>query len=172
MTIVCASELPSTVLLQNYAGPAGYSDCYVTEVAGVVSQAAFVRAFYTTPLFRVERALLKWFASQLSTDEDIDGLASGSSNRFAAWRVGGPVRKPDSAGRLCGTYSVMAHGPRQPGPAGAKYLAVFELGRSSQVEQTHGEKSMGTGFDALLDFHKLYSRSLLRQARGRVLNRA
>jgi hypothetical protein len=38
-----------------------------------------------------------------------------------------------------------------------------------RVSKVTGEQSMGAGFNALLGFHKLYSRSLLRAASKRVL---
>jgi hypothetical protein len=67
--------MPAAAMLQKYAPPVGYTDCYVAEVAGVVSHEAFVRAFYTTPPFRVERFILRWLASRPSTDEQARVLA-------------------------------------------------------------------------------------------------
>ena len=172
MTIVRASELPSTALLQKYAGPAGYADCYVTEVAGVVSHTAFVRAFYTTPLFRVERSLLKWFASRPSTDEDVDALASGNSDRFAAWRVEGrsenQILLADFTDRTRSWLMVHANQSAQ-GPRTRLYFGSAVV---PKVNKHTDEKSIGPAFNVLLSFHKLYSRSLLRAARGRVLNQA
>jgi hypothetical protein len=51
--VVC--ELPAASLLRRYAGVDGYADCYRVDVMGVVTQAAYVEAFYTTWLFRIER---------------------------------------------------------------------------------------------------------------------
>lgn len=86
-TPVLPSEIPQTAFLRKYGKDAGYADCYVTEVAGVVSQAAFVEAFYTTGLFKVERLMLKWFAGRPSTDVDARQLAAGAVASFAVWRV-------------------------------------------------------------------------------------
>src|SRR5690606_27974393 len=52
-----------------------------------VSQAAYVHAFYTTPLFRAERLVLQWLASRPSTDLQARQLASGATEDFAAWCV-------------------------------------------------------------------------------------
>ncbi len=168
MTIVRLSELPSTALLRKYAAPAGYADCYVTEVAGVVSHAAFVRAFYTTPLFRIERALLKWFASRPSTDEDVDALVSGSSDRFAAWHVEGrsenQILLADFTGRTRSWLMVRAN----QGALGLSTLLYFGSAVVPRLDKRTGEQSMGAAFNALLGFHKLYSRSLLRAARSKV----
>ena len=82
-------EVPPGSLLRKYKDDNGYADCYVTEVAGAVSQAAFIEAFYTSRLFKVERAILKHLASRPSTDADAKQLADGGTERFAAWRVEG-----------------------------------------------------------------------------------
>jgi hypothetical protein len=52
-----------------------------------VTQARYVEAFYTTPLFKVERLLLAWFAARPSTDAEAQRLAAGEIATFAAWSV-------------------------------------------------------------------------------------
>ena len=56
---VSASEVPEGSLLNAYVGGGACTDCYSTTVTGSVSQAQYVEAFYTTPLFKLERALLR-----------------------------------------------------------------------------------------------------------------
>jgi hypothetical protein len=168
MTTVTASDLPSTALLRKYAAPVGYADCYVTEVRGVVSHEAFVRAFYTTPLFRLERAILKWFASRPSTDEDAMALASGAGDKFAAWRVEGrsedQILLADHTGRTRSWLMVRATRSAQ----GQRTLLYFGSAVIPRVNKETGEKSMGPAFTALLGFHRLYSRALLRAASTRA----
>ena len=41
------ADLPDDALLRPYLRDGGFADCYRTQVAGQVSQAAFVEAFYT-----------------------------------------------------------------------------------------------------------------------------
>jgi hypothetical protein len=166
MATVCASELPSNALLLKYAAPAGYADCYVTEVAGVVSHDAFVRAFYTSPLFRVERAILKWFASRPSTDQDAHALASGTRDKFAAWHVEARSENQlllaDFSGRTRSWFMVKVI----EGTQGPRTRLYFGSAIVPQVNQSTGRKSLGPVFSALLGFHKLYSRALLRAASG------
>ena len=80
--VVC--ELPANSLLRSYAEEGGYADCFRIDVAGVVAQAAYVEAFYASWLFKIEWALLRWFAGRPSTDEDARRLATGERSSFAA----------------------------------------------------------------------------------------
>ena len=68
-------ELPQGALLSKYQLGSAYADCYVTEVAGRVSHAEYVEAFYTTTLVKVERSLLSWLVSKPSTDLQARQLA-------------------------------------------------------------------------------------------------
>ena len=77
MSAVQPCEVPPNSLLSAYQEGAGFADCYVTEVPGTVTQAAFVQAFYTSPLFKVERTLLKYLAARPATDADAGQLSEG-----------------------------------------------------------------------------------------------
>lgn len=59
---VHTAELPAGALLQSCREAGAYADCYVCEVKGLVTHAAFVEAFYTTRLFKLERFILCWLA--------------------------------------------------------------------------------------------------------------
>jgi hypothetical protein len=51
--------VPANTLLEHYSSMnGGYTDCYVTEAPGPVSLSEYIFAFYTTPLFRLERFIL------------------------------------------------------------------------------------------------------------------
>jgi hypothetical protein len=80
-------EVPPNSLLRAYKAGAGFADCYLVEVPGAVTQEAFIGAFYTSPLFRVERKILKYLASRPATDADAMQLAAGKATKFSAWRV-------------------------------------------------------------------------------------
>ena len=80
-------EPPRDTLLARYAAqPGGYTDCYTVDLAAEISLAAYVRAFYTTPLFNAERWLLN-LAGFKATDEDAARLAEGRQDRYSAWQV-------------------------------------------------------------------------------------
>ncbi len=70
-----------------YLRNGAYTDCYATELPRRVSHAQYVEAFYTTPVFRLERWLLTAFVRKPSTDAEARQLAHGEIDAFAAWHV-------------------------------------------------------------------------------------
>lgn len=153
--MIRACPIPEGALLLPYTRM-GYADCYITELPGVVSHAEYVEAFYTGAVFRLERLLLAWFASRPSTDAQAKQLASGETDSFAAWSV--EARAPNQllvrAGRTRSWLMTV--------PAGGATRLYF----GSAVVARDGR--MGFLFNALLGFHKLYSRMLLRSAGSRI----
>ena len=168
MPVILPSEIPENTLLRRYREGGSYADCYVTEVGGAVSQAAFVQAFYTTALFKAERLLLKCLASRPSTDQEAKELAAGSRNAFAAWRVEDRDASQllVSAGRTRSWFMVV---PVNGNAAGASATRLF-FGSAviARPSREGGKPELGFVFHALLGFHKLYSRALLRAAVSRL----
>lgn len=170
MSRVQSCPLPEASLLEPYRARGAYADCYCTEVDGAVSQAAFVEAFYTTALFKVERRLLAWFAARPSSDRQARQLAEGGATSFAAWRVeartADQLLLADITGRTRSWLMVMA-----PGGTGAGQRTRLCFGSAVVPRRGAGpgRRRMGWSFHALLGFHKLYSKLLLEAARSRVL---
>ena len=167
---VCPGDLPAEALLQSSRAAGAYTDCYVCEVEGAVSLSAFVEAFYTTRLFKLERFILRWLARRPATDADARRLAEGGASTFSAWRVEGRAANQlllaDFTGR---TKSWLMVAPVMASSATERtrlYFgsAVVPLARRS----AEGKPAMGFGFHALLGFHRLYSRLLLGAARSRL----
>jgi len=70
MTTVEKCDLPESSLLLEYRNNGAYTDCYTVHVDKMISQTEYIRAFYTTIVFKAERKLLKWAVSKPSTDEE------------------------------------------------------------------------------------------------------
>jgi hypothetical protein len=153
MSRVDAIEVPTDSLLGAHARGGAFVDAYAVEIARAVDLARFVSAFYSTPLFRIERALLAVLARRPSTDDDLRRLAAGASDRFAAWQV--EARRADqlllAAGRTRSWLCVV------PDEHGTRLLFG-----SAVLPARDGR--MGALFGALLGFHRLYSRALLAAA--------
>jgi hypothetical protein len=153
-------------LLRQYKDGDGYADCYETTVAGSITQQAFIEAFYTTPLFKIERTLLKYFASKPASDADVKQLAAGKATEFSAWRVeeqsASELLLADFTGR---TRSWLKAMPVTGSASTRLYFGSAIVPRRSQDARNPG---MGWLFHALLGFHRLYSRLLLSAARRRV----
>jgi hypothetical protein len=149
-----------------YARSGAYTDCYVTEVARGVSQAAYVEAFYTGTLFKLERLLLGYLASRPSTDDQAKDLASGAIGVFAAWRVedrtDDQLLMCDLSGRTRSWFMVAPTG----GPSASTRL-YFGSGVVPVIDKS-AQATLGFTFKALLGFHKLYSQVLLSAARSRL----
>lgn len=169
MSAIRRCELPQDALLNRYSGSAGYADCYAADVTRIVSHAEFVEAFYTSPVFKLERFFLRQLASRPSTDAQARQLAQGEADTFAAWSVEDHAPNQlllrDFTGR---TMSWLMVCPTGNGPAAGTLLyfgsAVVPVGRNGT-----GRGNLGWTFRALLGFHILYSRVLLGAARSSLL---
>jgi len=76
--------VPADTMLGKYLVNGAYTDCYMTEISGPVSFSEFIFSFYTTPLFKIERLILKLSVSKPSTDVQARKLANSEINKFAA----------------------------------------------------------------------------------------
>jgi hypothetical protein len=169
MSAVRPCEVPLNSLLRSYSGGGGFADCYVAEVPGDVSQQAFVAAFYTSPLFKIERALLKYLAARPASDTDAEQLSLGRACGFSAWRVEGQSSSElllaDVTGRTRSWLMATPVAGPDPTPRTRLYFGSAVVPRPGQGGSKRG---MGWTFHALLGFHRLYSRWLLLAASRRV----
>ena len=169
MPAISPCELPADAFLSRYRASGAYADCYVTEVTATVSHAQFVEAFYTTAVFRLERLILSVFASRRSTDSEAGQLARGEAASFAAWtveqRAADQLLLADFTGRTRSWLAV------RPAPGGGTRL-YFGSAVVPVRDRKTGRLGLGRTFDALLGFHKVYSRVLLSSAGRRVRVRA
>ena len=164
MTSIRACELPPDALLGKYQGAGAYADCYVSEIAGQVTQAEYVEAFYTTAVFKLERLILRLVVSRPSTDMQARELAAGNASNFAAWSVEGR----DSNQLLLCDFQNRTRSWLMSEPCSAGTRLYFGSAVVPAVSRRTGKAAMGPLFGALLGFHKLYSRVLLRAAISRL----
>ena len=156
--------LPPGAVLQKYARDGAFTDCYAVDVPGSVTQARFVEAFYCGRLFKPERLLIRLFLSRNSTDAQARELAAGQADTFAAWRV--EERRPDQL--LMCDIGGRTRSWLMTVPEGAMTRLYFGSAVVPVRDPKTGEARMGRRFEALLGFHRLYSRLLLAGARSRL----
>jgi hypothetical protein len=165
MSAIQSCELPPDAFLRRYVTSGAFADCYVTEVAGSASQAEFVEAFYTTPLFKLERFVLSTAVSRPSTDAQARQLARGESSTFAAWavedRAADQLLLSDLTGRTRSWLKIAA-------TSDTRTRLYFGSAVIPVTDRATGRPSLGPTFSALLGFHKAYSRALLYSARLRL----
>ncbi len=154
--------LPDHSLLKKYGQDGGYADCYVTRFPGSVSQANYVEAFYTSGLFRIERTMLGVFAGRPATDQDAVALATGNSSVFSAWNVEARTLEQlllrDYTGHTRSWLMATAS------PDGKHTDLYFGSAVIARISSGSSRPRMGFVFHALLGFHRVYSRLLLRAA--------
>ena len=154
---VLEAVLPESSLLRRYADEGGYADAYAIETDRLVSFETFVEAFYTTWLFGLERVALS-VVGRPSNAAQARALAHGESDRFAAWtveaRTDTQLLLADVTGRTRSWLMCEAL-------AGGGTRLYFGSAVVPRVDPQTGERRMGTGFRALLGFHRQYSRALL-----------
>jgi hypothetical protein len=136
-----------------------------------VSYEQYVTAFYSTPVFKLERLILKWAVSKPSTDTQAQQLAAGTVDQFAAWHV---EQRAENQLLLCDfrgrTRSWLMLAPL--GIAGSEGTRLyFGSAVVPVVNSSSGQAGLGLGFRALLGFHKIYSKALLLAARTKLSTR-
>jgi hypothetical protein len=162
------SAIPVNTLLASYSMHGAYADCYCTDVPGQVSFPEYIFAFYTTPLFTLERLILKWMVSKPSTNNQARQLADGHVAKFAAWNV--ENRRANEL-VMC-DFQRRTRSWLMVSPAGTTMNLQTRLYFGSAVvpSQNTGtnEPTIGFGFRALLGFHRIYSVLLLYSAALRI----
>lgn len=154
------STLPAGSFLESYRDAGAHTDCYTTVVGGQVPLQDYVEAFYTTPLFKTERLILRYVVRKPSTDDDVKRLVSGAASTFAAWTV---ERRANDQLLMCDyvertrSWFMVA-----PEPAAQPSTRLF----FGSAVVPRARQGMPAPFKALLWFHHVYSIMLLRSARA------
>jgi hypothetical protein len=162
---VFRAPLPAGAFLTRYRDNGAYTDCYALDVSQPVSQQDYVRAFYTSWLFKIERWILIWAVAKPSTDAEAHALAEGASDHFSAWTVEG--RTEDQL-LMCDYQSrTRSWLMTAPLPGGGTRLYFGSAVAPLRPDGSH-DRAFGLAFRLLLGFHKLYSRGLLRAARRNI----
>jgi hypothetical protein len=163
--------LPASALLHTLQRDGGYLDAYACRIEAQVTLAAYLQAFYTTPLFKLERAILALCLARPSTDAQAAALAAGTLDRFAAWRVeartADQVLLRDLGGRTASWLMVEPVAARAEGGRVATRL-LFGSAVMPQAGRAGEAPRLGPAFRGLLGAHRLYSRLLLAAARSRL----
>jgi hypothetical protein len=164
--------VPANTILEAYSMNGAYADCYETQVPCRVAFSEFIFAFYTTPLFKLERWILKLTVAKPSTDMQARQLAEGVMSEFAAWHVEdrreNELLMCDFRGQTRSWLSVApvktVNGDRTQLYFGSAVLPI----RNPKT----GGLALGSGYQILLGFHKVYSVLLLYTSGQRIQHRA
>ena len=157
------APLPDESLLREFRDRGDYTDCFAADIAGETTLPAYVEAFYTTRLFKLERLILKWLIARPSTDDAARQLARGDIHAFAAWeeyrRIDRQLLMMDFRQRTCSWFML------EPVRNGTRLL----FGSAVMAERQEGsDGQVSWAFRRLLGLHRLYSRALLHAAARRL----
>ena len=170
MTInVLESQIaPSGALTAADRDQGALTDCFYLDIPRKVRLEDYVYAFYTTWLFKVERAILSVVIRKPSTDRDALLLSQNKTFSFSAWTV--EVREPDQI--LLRDYrgDTKSWFMVQPVTVDAKPATRLYFGTVVVPKKVskEGQKSVHFAFHLFGGFHRLYSRALLRSAFKRL----
>jgi hypothetical protein len=166
--------LPEDALLKSYRGGVrperwgAYGDCFSVTADRAVSLAEFVFSFYTSPVFRIERLILRVFVGAPSSDAAARALSAGSAASFAVWYVG---QRTSTQLLMCDRYERTRSWFRVVPLEGNRTLLQFGSAVAAARDPGTGTAALGGGFRMLLRFHVLYSKMLLRSAHAGIMKR-
>jgi hypothetical protein len=168
MFSIAQDRLADDALLKTYRGGVRperwgrYGDCFSVTVDRAVNLAEFVFAFYTSPLFRIERWLLRALVGVPSSDSDARALAGGSAASFAVWYVG---KRTATQLLMCDRYERTRSWFRVVSLDGGRTLLQFGSAIAAARTERAGGRALGGRFRLLLGFHVFYSQLLLHAAK-------
>jgi hypothetical protein len=151
---------PDSLLAQLAEARGAFADAYRVRVPRPVPLAAFVEAFYTTRLFKVERALIA-LLGRPSSDAMARAVAHGDGERLAVWTV--EARRADELLMHEDSGATRSWFKAEAGEGGATTL-WFGSAVVPRRRGPGGEARFSWVFHALMGFHRGYSRALLRAA--------
>lgn len=157
-------SLPPDAFLQRYAGNVGYADCFRVDVPGTIGLGRYVEAFYTTRLFKAERAILL-LAGHPSSDAEAALVAQGETSRFAAWHV---EARADDQLLMCDVTGRTRSWLKVASNRDGDTTLFFGSAVTSVTTGKAGRKSMGLVFNLLMPVHILYSRALLAATKRKI----
>lgn len=149
---------------RGFQGDRGYTDCFTLVLEQRIHLADFVEAFYTSPLFKIERFILSLIGKP-SNNKMAKELALGLRTDFAAWTV---EDRNDNQILLCDfmkkTRSWLMVEFSEDQDQSKLYFGsavVYKTSKSNEIKPP-------VGFSLLSRFHVWYSKALLNAAHRRL----
>lgn len=155
---------PDSLLDRLMRSRGAFADAYALRLPRAVPLAEFVEAFYTTRLFKVERALIRLLGKP-SSDAMARAVARSQGERIAVWTV--EARTPEELLMHEDSGATRSWFKAEPQADGSTRL-WFGSAVVPRRRGPGGEPRFSAVFHALLGFHRWYSRALLRAAARRL----
>lgn len=161
---VSRTRVPKNTLLKTYEAMEGSeADCFQVDVEGRPDIQRFIRIFFDTWVFRLERRVLSLMGVDYATTDDVIALAKGRQSSLAAWTT-----LERNANEIILAFDK---------PTGRTWLQVSTSDEGAEttrlsfgsalLPKRHSSKSkpaIGKLLKASLPIHRLYARILLAAA--------
>jgi hypothetical protein len=148
--------VPDSALHKHYQDAGGYADCFVARLTAPATLAALIKAFYTCPIFKIERMILRVLLGKKSSDEQAHALANGTLAHFCAWdveaRTETQILMRDYQGMTLSWFMVEPSDPK---------TIYFGTAIVAAKGARPDAPKIPLLFSSILWFHKAYSRALL-----------
>ena len=171
MSKIIEAEIPSHALSAKYLEEGAFVDCYYIEIPEEITLDKYIEAFYTTPLFKVERTILSIATFKSATDRDAAELSLGKSSSYSIWTV--ESRKSNQV-LLCDftrkTRSWLMVKTSKNEDSVISRLFFGSVVVPSKVSES-GHASFGLLFHLFSRFHLSYSKALLNAAYKKLLRK-
>lgn len=163
MTPVTPCPVPDTSLLAHQAAdPDHYADCYSVNLPCEADLSAYLTAFFSLPIMRLERLIIAAMGTP-SRAQDVAALASGASDQLAIWKV--EQRTEDQIVMRVSGGRIRTWLMRENTNDGTRLY----FGSSVEpIEKPDGTVTLGPSIKTLEGFHRLYSRILIAGAARRL----
>ncbi|WP_191601532.1 hypothetical protein [Marinomonas algicola] len=162
-------ELPEVALSARYRENGAFVDCYSVDVPKEISLEKYIQAFYTTPLFKIERTILSLATLKATSDKDAIRLSTNQTRHYSIWtvenRVDNQILLADVTGK---TKSWLMVQELKSGKSSITRLYFGSVVVPKGVSK-NGQASFGFVFHLLSQFHKTYSRALLNATAKKLL---
>lgn len=159
---------PDSLLDRLARSRSAFADAYALRLPRAVPLAEFVEAFYTTRLFKLERAVLALLGKR-SSNAMARAVARGEGERIAVWTT--EARTADEL-LMHEDSGVTRSWFKAEGLADGGTTLWFGSALIPRRQGPGGEPKFGPGFHALIGFHRWYSRALLAAAARRLAQAA
>jgi hypothetical protein len=148
-----------------------FVDCYYIDIPQEVTLDNYIKAFYTTSLFKIERTILSIATFKQAIDMHAVELSRGTSENYSVWtvesRVSNQIMLRDFTGKTRSWLMVQKSKVNEETFTRLYFGSVV----MPKAVSKNGQAKFGLLFHVFGKFHQLYSRALLNAAYNQLLSK-
>jgi len=170
MSKIVQAAVPCHALSAKYMQQGAFVDCYYIDIPKEVSLDNYIKAFYTTFLFKIERTILSLATFKQAIDMHAVELSLGTSENYSVWTVEGRVSDQIMLRDFTGKTRSWLMVQKSRVNEGTFTRLYFGSVVVPKAVSANGQAKFGFIFHVLGKFHQLYSRALLNAAYNKLLS--